>query len=64
MNHEHHEMQQSTITKAASKRRLFLLTLPRWSSLLQLRVLGFGLFEDGDVGVGVFPQRQKIFVGG
>src|SRR5579864_7834661 len=32
--------------------------------LLQLRVLRFGFFQDGNVGVGVFPQRKKIFVGG
>jgi hypothetical protein len=25
------------------------------SPLLQLRVLGFGLLQDGDIGVGVFP---------
>src|SRR6266571_5510933 len=31
--------------------------------LAQLRVLRFGLFEDGDVGVGVFPEREEIFVG-
>jgi hypothetical protein len=32
--------------------------------LLQPRVLGFGLLQDGDVGVGVFPESEKIFVGG
>ena len=32
--------------------------------LLQFRVLGFGLLQDGDVGVGVFPEREEIFVGG
>jgi|ERR1035437_3730469 hypothetical protein len=32
--------------------------------LLQLRVLGFGFFQDGDVGVGVFPEGEEIFVGG
>ena len=26
----------------------------------QLRVLGPGLFQDGDVRVGVFPQREEI----
>ena len=31
---------------------------------LQLCVLVPGLFEDGNVGVGVFPQREEIFVGG
>lgn len=29
---------------------------------LQLRVLGLGIFQDGDVSVGVFPQREKILV--
>src|SRR5208337_700521 len=32
--------------------------------LLQFRVLGLGLFQDGDVGVGVFPEREKILIGG
>jgi hypothetical protein len=31
---------------------------------LQLRVLRFGFLQDGNVEVGVFPQREKIFVGG
>jgi hypothetical protein len=31
---------------------------------LQLRVLGFGFFQDWDVGVGVFPEGEEIFVGG
>src|ERR1700691_5931494 len=35
-----------------------------WSQLLQLRVLSFGLLQNGDVGVGVFPEGKKIFVGG
>src|SRR5215470_8495049 len=30
--------------------------------LLQLRVLGFGLLQDGDVGVGIFPEGEEIFV--
>ncbi len=34
------------------------------SGLLQLRVLGFGLLQDGDVGVGIFPEGEEIFVGG
>ena len=33
-------------------------------ALLQLRVLRLGLHQDGDVGVGVFPEREEIFVGG
>ena len=31
---------------------------------MQLRVLGFGFLQDGDVGVGVFPEREEIFGGG
>ena len=34
------------------------------NGLLQLGVLGLGFFQDGDVGVGVFPEGEKIFVGG
>jgi hypothetical protein len=33
-------------------------------SLLQLRVLSFGLLQNGDVGIGVFPEGEEIFVGG
>ena len=33
-------------------------------NLLQLRVLRLGFFQDGDVGVGVFPEGEEIFVGG
>jgi hypothetical protein len=28
--------------------------------LLQLRVLRFGFFQDGDLGVGVFPDRVEV----
>jgi hypothetical protein len=28
------------------------------------RVFGFGLLQDRDVGVGVFPKREEVFVGG
>src|ERR1700730_3256786 len=31
---------------------------------LQFRVLRLGLLQDGDVGVGVFPEGEEIFVGG
>src|ERR1017187_266235 len=31
-------------------------------TLLQLRVLRLGFFQDGDVGVGVFPERQEILI--
>jgi hypothetical protein len=29
-------------------------------ALLQLRVFRLGFFEDRDVGVGIFPEREKI----
>jgi|SRR5579871_1693767 len=32
--------------------------------LLQLRVLGFGFLQDGNIQVGVFPEREEISVGG
>ena len=32
--------------------------------LLQLRVLGFGLLQDGNAGVGVFPKGKKVLVSG
>src|SRR5437588_12145817 len=31
--------------------------------LLQLRVLRLGFFQDGDVGVGVFPKGEEVLVG-
>jgi hypothetical protein len=31
---------------------------------LQLGVLRFGFLQDGNFGVGIFPQREEIFVGG
>ncbi len=34
----------------------------RVQGLLQLRVLRFGFLQDGDVGVGVFPEGEKILV--
>jgi len=41
-------------------------TVPCDPALLQLRVLGLGLLQDGDVGVGVgvFPEREEIIVCG
>jgi hypothetical protein len=35
----------------------------KFQQLFQLRVLRFGFLEDGDVGIGVFPEREKILVG-
>ena len=34
------------------------------AALLQPRILRFGLLEDGDIGIGVFPEGEKILVGG
>jgi hypothetical protein len=31
---------------------------------LQLRILRLGFFQDGDVGFGVFPEGEEVFVGG
>src|ERR1035441_595165 len=31
--------------------------------LLQFRVLRLGFFQDGDVGVGVFPEDEEVLVG-
>jgi len=31
--------------------------------LLQLRVFRFGFLQNGDVGIGVFPQRKELIVG-
>src|SRR5664280_3828033 len=31
-------------------------------SLLQFCVLGFGLFQDGDVRIGVFPENEELLV--
>jgi len=36
----------------------------RSKPLLQLRILRFGFFQDGDVGVGVFPEGEEILVSG
>ncbi len=36
----------------------------RWLGLLQPCVLGLGFFQDGDVGVGVFPEGEEVFVSG
>jgi hypothetical protein len=36
----------------------------RTTGLLQLRVLYFSFFEDGDIGVGAFPEGVEIPVGG
>jgi hypothetical protein len=33
-------------------------------AILQFGVFSFGFFEDGDVGIGVFPHGEEILVGG
>ena len=38
------------------------LSVHFWLSLFQFRVLSFGLFVDGDVGIGVFPEGKKFQV--
>src|SRR5208282_2451920 len=32
--------------------------------LLQLRVLRLGFFQDGDAGVGVFPESEEVLISG
>jgi len=34
------------------------------TQLLQLRILGFGLLEDRDVRIGIFPEREETLIGG
>ena len=36
----------------------------RFFPLLQVRILRPGLLQDRDVRIGVFPKREKVFVGG
>jgi hypothetical protein len=51
-------------------RSLYSSVLPGWNFkrlqagriLLQLRVFRLGRDEDGNVGVGVFPQREEILI--
>jgi hypothetical protein len=47
----------------ASHRPLAAGGIPRSTELLQLRVLRLGLLEDGNVRVGVFPEREGILIG-
>ena len=37
---------------------------PSQKILLQLGVLRLGFLQDGDVGVGVFPEGEEVLVGG
>ena len=47
-------------------RSLHVGFLSDWSKdrLLQLRVLGFGLLQDRNIRVSIFPEGEEIFVGG
>ena len=45
------------------RRRETLTTNKPSRHLLQLRVFGFGVLQDGEVGIGVFPQRKEVLVG-
>jgi hypothetical protein len=47
------------VEKPGVSRRKFLT-----NRLLQLGVFGFCSDEDGDIGVGIFPEREEIVVGG
>ena len=38
-------------------------TVSRYQRLLKFRVLGFRLLQDGNVGVGVFPEGEEVLVG-
>ena len=59
-----HEPHILDFAKRPSQRTHRLPQCTNSRSLLQFRVFGFGLFQDGHVRVGVFPQREKILVGG
>jgi hypothetical protein len=52
---------QFVVLRPSTRSRAFF-SLPRALSL-QLRVLGLGLLKNGDIGIRVLPQRQKIPVG-
>jgi hypothetical protein len=39
------------------------MVVTRVPPLWQLRVLGFGLLQNGDVGIGVFPEGEEVFIG-
>jgi len=42
----------------------FIFTASTSERLLQLGVLRLGLLQDGDVGVGVFPEGKKVLISG
>jgi hypothetical protein len=53
---ERYRLLTSTIGKQQTTKKDFF-------QLLQLRVLRLGFLQDGDVGVGVFPEREEILIG-
>ena len=39
-----------------------LLVIRPTSKLMQLRILRFGLLQDGNVGVSILPQREEVLI--
>ena len=53
-----------TVVARVDKERRRSRSNRRTLRLLQLRILRLGLLQDGDVAIGVLPQREEIIVGG
>ena|SRR6516164_2660910 len=53
-----------TVIARVDKQRRRSRSNRRTLRLLQLRILRLGLLQDGDVAIGVLPQREEIVVGG
>src|ERR1700674_5574104 len=47
-------------TREMRRTTMFCLRLAATSGLLHVRVLGFGLLQNGNVAVGVFPERASF----
>jgi len=43
-------------------RKVDEITVSEWLGSIQLGVFGFSGDEDGDVGVGIFPERKEILI--
>ena len=56
--HKSCRLRQSSVNGSTMWRHYFVYPL-----LSQLCVLCFGLFQDGNIGIGVFPQSEEIVVG-
>src|ERR1700726_4165064 len=55
----------SSFSTATPDNSSYLQTAPitkDFFQLLQLRVLRLGFLQDGDVGVGVFPEREEFLI--